>query len=157
MTRARRSLLLPAMLAVLVAVFFAVLFLDRWHATRVRPPPAPVAAEAPPTAPAPPTPASPPPQPRATPSSLNRCVGGSAPVYTTEACPPGMRLEREIAVEVQPSEPSDLRRARERCEAGKLRRRVELAKLGARRVESDERLWADYAARECAEYTARAR
>jgi hypothetical protein len=49
-----------------------------------------------------------------------------------------------------------LRRARERCEAGKRRERIEMARLGAHRTTADLRLWGDYAARECAAYTATA-
>lgn len=157
MTRARRSLLLPAMLAVLIAVFFAVLRFERWTAARVRPPPAPVqeAVSEPAAAPAPV--AAEPAKPGPAPSTLHRCVGSGAPVYTTEACPPGTRLDRDIAVAAMRSESPELRRARERCEAGRLRERLELAKLGTRRSSGDLRLWGDYALRECAAYTAMVR
>ena len=55
------------------------------------------------------------------------------------------------------AESPDLRRARLQCEAGKQRSRIELAKLGNRRMAADQRLWGDYAARECAAYTATAK
>lgn len=145
------------MLAVLVVVFFAVLLYERWVATRVRPPPAPVAPvdamEHEPAAPAAAAPAKPGPSP----STLHRCVGSGAPVYTTEACPPGTQLDRDIAIAPMRSESPELRSARERCEAGRLRERLELAKLGSRRSSGDTRLWGDYAVRECAAYTAMVR
>lgn len=145
------------MLAVLVAVFFTVLLYERWVATRVRPPPAPAAAmEHESAAPAAPVAAAPS-QPGPPPSTLHRCVGSGAPVYTTDACPPGTQLDRDIAVAPMRSESPELRRARERCEAGRLRERLELAKLGARRSSGDLRLWGDYALRECAAYTAMVR
>ena len=104
MTRARRSLLLPAMWAVAVVAFFAVMFYERWVSTRLRPPPAPVAEAVPEAAaPAPAVPAAAK-ESSAPPSTLNRCVGSGAPVYTSAACPPGTRLEREIAVAAMRSE-----------------------------------------------------
>ena len=156
MTRRAGSRLLPVMLVLLALVFLAVLFMTTWIDTRVRPlPPAdpplatrPAVAQLPPAA-----------KKSAPPSSLRKCIAddGRAPVYTSEACPAGTRLERTIAVAQMPAEAPELRRAREQCEAGKQRERIEMAKLGNRRSTADLRLWGDYVARECAAYTATAR
>ena len=158
MTRRAGSRLLPAMLVGLVLVFLAVAFLTTWIDTRVRPPPPsdPPLAQRPAIAQLPPAPAA---AKKTPPSSLNKCISesGGAPVYTSEACPPGTRLERRIAVAAMQAETPELRRAREQCEAGKQRERIEMARLGNRRTASDLRLWGDYVARECAAYTATAR
>lgn len=153
MGRGSRSRLLPAMLALLVATAFGVLGYVSWLEQRRRPlpplPPGPIPVSTPApridTRPAPP-------------GTLHRCVAtGQAAMYTANPCPAGTRLDREIEVAALRSETPDLRRARERCEAGKTRRRLELMKLGTRRVAADDRLWGDYAARECAAYTAAVR
>lgn len=159
MTRRAGSRLLPAMLAGLVLVFFAVLLLTTWIDTRVRPPPPaePPLAQRPAVAQL--LPLAPVAAKSMPPSSLNKCIAnaGGAPVYTSAACPPGTRLERTIAVASMEAETPELRRAREQCEAGKQRERIEMARLGNRRTASDLRLWGDYVARECAAYTATAR
>ena len=156
MPRRDRSRLLTAMLVVLVAIFFAVLMLDTWIDTRVRPAPPTADVEAAPPAAA--EPAAPPAVARPA-SDLRKCVpeAGGVAVYTSGACPPGTRLERQIAVAPMHAESPELRRARLQCEAGKQRGRIELAKLGNRRMASDLRLWGDYVARECAAYTATAK
>jgi hypothetical protein len=150
--RPYRSKWMPAMLVGLVAIFFAVLFFTTWVDTRLRPPPpeaasapvVPVEATAPVTAP----------QARAGPKTLHKCVAiGRPAVYTDEACPAGMRRERDIAVTPMADESQALRRAREQCAAAKGRERIELAKLGNRRSASDLRLWGDYVVRHCSAYT----
>ena len=154
--RPYRSRVMPLMLALLLAIFFAVLFFSTWVDTRVRPAPPPPepepVAEVPAPAPAPAKPA-----PRSGPVTLRKCIADNVPaVYTHDACPPGMRLERDIAVADMSAETQALRRAREHCAAAKGRQRIEMAKLGTRRLGSDVRLWNDYVARECAAYTAAA-
>lgn len=153
MARRSGSRLLPLMLAALVVICIAVLLLTTWIDTRVRPSPPvdpPLAAQ--------PAGTTPPSQAKPAPSSLRKCVvgDGSAPVYTSADCPAGTHLERSIDVAPMQAESPPLRRAREQCERGKQRERIEMAKLGNRRTTADLRLWGDYAARECAAYTATA-
>ena len=155
MARRDGSRLLPAMLAGLVAIALGVMFLATWIDTRVRPPPPadpplatrPTMAVVPPAA-----------EPKPAPTELARCIAddGRAPVYTSEACPPGTRLDRRIGIAPMAAEAPERRRARERCEAAKQRERIEMARLGSRRSRADLRLWGDYVARECAQYTATA-
>ena len=150
MARPRKSTLLPAMLTLLVVVFFVVLGYTLWLDTRVRPASeaAPVTVTVPASVPAPRAEVAPQ-------KSLNRCVApGRAPVYTADACPVGTTLDREIEVARMAERDPAVERARLQCEAAKQRERIELARLGNRRATSDVRLWGDYVLRECAVYQA---
>lgn len=149
MTRAPRPRLLPWMLVLLATTAGAVFVYSAWLEQRRRPPlppPEPVPAS---------VPAARELQAEAPARTLHRCVAeGAAPIYTTDPCPPGTTLSREVEVARMRSESPELQRARRQCEAGRQRERLELARLGARRSQADVRLWGDYALRECAAYTA---